>query len=78
MEINTKDIKMPHTHPSDFTCFAIVVDGEVGSYITLPNADELHIAIYKSQPIFIEVPYNERPAQGTRWNGTKFELEDLS
>ena len=51
--------KMPHTHPNEFTCFAIVVEGEVASYVTHPNTDELHIAIHRSAPIFIEVPYLE-------------------
>ena len=67
--------KMPHTHPNEFTCFAIVVEGEVASYVTHPNTDELHIAIHRSAPIFIEVPYLERPPQGSVWDGTKFILE---
>lgn len=55
-----------------FIHFAVVVDGEVASHIAFPPEDEKNRAIYNSNPIFIEVPYEERPLLGSIWDGEKF------
>lgn len=57
---------------SEFTHFAVIVDGEVASFIAFPPDDELNIAVYNSEPIFVQVPFDERPSFGYKWDGTSF------
>lgn len=56
----------------DLIHFAVVVDGEVATYMAFPKQHEMNIAIYKSNPIFIEVPFNQKPGLGFQWDGVKF------
>jgi hypothetical protein len=56
----------------DMVHFAVVVDGEVATYVAFPQDRELFIAAYRSNPIFIEVPYDNKPAYGDLWDGEKF------
>ena len=59
-----------------YTHFAVIVDGEVASHIGFPPEDERNIAAYRSNPIFIEVPYEQRPVLGSTWDGEKFILPE--
>ena len=56
----------------DLIHFAVVVDGEVATYMAFPKEHEMNIAIYKSNPIFIEIPFNQKPGLGFQWDGEKF------
>jgi hypothetical protein len=56
----------------DLVHFAVVVDGEVATFMAFPKEHEMNVAIYKSNPIFIEVPFNQKPALGFQWDGTQF------
>jgi hypothetical protein len=56
----------------DLIHFAVVVEGEVATYMAFPKEHEMNIAIYKSSPIFIEVPFDQKPGLGFQWDGTKF------
>lgn len=62
--------------PEDLAVFAIVCDNEVVSYIHLLKKDELHLAVYRSQPIFIEVPFDGKPPIGALWDGKAFKVQD--
>ena len=57
---------------STFNHFAVIVEGEVVSYIAFPPEDELNTAAYSSNPVFIQVPYDNRPDLGSKWDGSKF------
>ena len=61
-----------------FTHFAVVVDGEVASYIAFPPDDEMNIAVYNSSPVFVQVPYEQRPSFGSTWDGEKFTAPEES
>jgi len=64
--------------PEDMVQFAVVVDGEVATFIAFPKDREMNIAIYKSNPIFIEVSPDNIPAHGDLWDGEKFiGIEDM-
>jgi hypothetical protein len=52
--------------------FAVVVEGEVATFMNFPKQAEMLIAIYKSNPIFIEVPFDQKPSLGFQWDGSKF------
>jgi len=52
--------------------FAIIVDNEVASYISVPPEDEKHKAIFLSNPVFVQVPYDQKPVPGSFWDGEKF------
>lgn len=56
----------------DLVHFAVVVEGEVGTFIAFPKKDEMLVAIYKSNPVFIEVPFDQKPGLGFNWDGEKF------
>lgn len=56
----------------DMVHFAVVVEGEVATYMAFPKEHEMNVAIYKSSPIFIEVPFDGKPGLGFNWDGTKF------
>jgi hypothetical protein len=56
----------------DMVHFAVVVDGEVATFTGFPKENEMNIAIYKSNPVFIEVPFDQKPGLGFQWDGTKF------
>jgi hypothetical protein len=56
----------------DLIHLAVVVDGEVATYMAFPKEHEMNIAIYKSNPIFIEVPFDQKPGLGFNWDGEKF------
>ena len=60
----------------DLIHFAVVVDGEVATYMAFPKEHEMNIAIYKSNPIFIEVPFNQKPGLGFQWDGEKFTVPE--
>ena len=56
----------------DLVHFAVVVDGEVGTFIAFPKKDEMLVAIYKSNPVFVEVSPKQKPGLGFQWDGNKF------
>lgn len=56
----------------DLVHFAVAVDGEVVTFTAFPKDYEMLIAIYKSNPVFIEVPFDQKPSLGFQWDGSKF------
>lgn len=58
--------------PATQVFFAIVCDNEVVSYIAFPQESEMNLAIYRSNPIFIEVPHTKMPQIGSIWDGKEF------
>jgi len=67
-------MKTPFTHPDEFTSFAIIIDGEVVHHLTMPNTQEMHVAIFSSEPKFVKVPANDQPPLGAKWDGEKFNV----
>ena len=65
-------MKTPMTHPDDFVSFAIIVDGEVVHHLTMQKQQEMHVAIFSSDPKFIRVKPNDQPPLGTKWDGENF------
>ncbi len=65
-------MKTPFTHPDDFVSFAIIVDGEVVHHLTMPKEQEMHVAIFSSEPKFVRVPPNDQPSLGSKWDGENF------
>lgn len=57
---------------NDVVWFAIMVDGEVVHNIPIPNEPEFSkpIAVYRSNPVFMEVP--GPITEGLMWDGTTF------
>lgn len=65
----------------DLIHFAVVVDGEVATYMAFPKQHEMNVAIYRSNPVFIEVEHNQKPPLGYKWDGKMFwdgEMFELS
>ena len=52
--------------------FAVVVDGEVATFFGMPKQHEMNVAIYRSNPVFIEVEHDQKPGLGFKWDGEKF------
>jgi hypothetical protein len=63
---------MQNFKDEDLIHFAVVVEGEVATYMAFPKEHEMNIAIYKSNPVFIEVPFNQKPGLGLNWDGEQF------
>lgn len=62
-----------HNHnPEDMVHFAVVVDEEVVSYMGFLKENEMNIAIYRSNPVFIEINHDQRPPLGYKWDGKMF------
>lgn len=63
---------MHNLKEEDKVHFAVVVEGEVATYMAFPKEHEMIVAVYKSSPIFIEVPFDQKPVLGSNWDGEKF------
>lgn len=67
---------IPNFNPDDLNCFVILCDNEVVSYINFSKEDEMHTAIYNSEPKFIQVEFTKRPPIGALWDGKEFKVQD--
>jgi hypothetical protein len=63
---------MENFTPGNLRHFAVVVDGEVATFIAFPKENEMSAAIYNSNPVFVEVPSDELPGLGFIWDGINF------
>jgi len=67
-------MKTPFSHPEEFVTFAILIDNEVVHHLTMPITQEMHVAIFSSDPKFVSVPPNNQPPLGSKWDGEKFNV----
>jgi hypothetical protein len=65
-------VKMHNYRDEDLVHFAVAVEGEVATFAAFPKDYEMLIAVYSSNPVFIKVPFDQKPSLGSIWDGTKF------